>query len=68
MVKANMKIRTALLESGIRFYEVAQKMGYSESYFSRLMRTEFSDADRDRVLAAIRDLRSERGVTDVCNG
>ena len=60
-MKANMKIRMVLLESGIKFYEVARKMGCSESYFSRLMRTEFSDEYRDRVMMAINEIENERG-------
>lgn len=68
MVKANVQIRTEIMKSGLKNYEVGQRIGLTETRFSKLLKSDMSDADRERVLAAIRDLRTERGVTDVCNG
>lgn len=54
--KPNADIRTAIRESNLRQYQVAEKIGVSEFTFIRWMRNELSDERKQRILAAIKEL------------
>ena len=54
--KPNADIRTAIRESNLCQYQVAEKIGVSEFTFIRWMRNELSDERKQRMLAAIKEL------------
>lgn len=54
----NVEIRMMIQQSGFRFYQVAEKLGISESYFSRLLRDELSPDWKQRIIDVIKEGRS----------
>lgn len=52
----NADIRLLILSSRLKQYEIAEKLGYSESYFSKLMRKELKPEIREKVLQVINEL------------
>lgn len=50
----NLEIRRALLEAGVKQWQVAEKLGISESSFSKLLRKELTDEKKNEVLNAIK--------------
>lgn len=54
--KPNADIRTAIKESSLCQYQVAEKIGVSEFTFIRWMRNELSDERKQRILTAIKEL------------
>ena len=59
MTMANMEIRYLMAQNRLKQYEVAEKAGYSECYFSRIMRKELKPEVREKVMQAINDLSEE---------
>lgn len=55
----NIEIRTAIKEARLFGYEVAAELGISETGFSRKLRTELPQEEKERVLAAISRLTKE---------
>ena len=51
----NMKIRQALMEVGMKNYQLAELMGISEFTLSRRLRKELPESEQDRILALIRE-------------
>lgn len=60
MTFTNVDIKKDAAEKGVRLYELPNQLGISESTFYRLMRVELNDADRQRVLKAIREIAAAR--------
>ena len=52
----NVEIRLLMQSNRLKQYEVAEKAGYSECYFSRLMRKELKPEVREKVMLAISEL------------
>lgn len=59
-VKANQDIRIMCEKNFIRHWQVAEKIGHSSEYFSKLMRTELKPELRQKVLTAIDEILKER--------
>ncbi len=53
----NREIRLAAGGAGLRLWQIADAMGMSDSSFSRWLRTERSEEEKDRVLEIINDLK-----------
>lgn len=49
----NLEIRQAILESGVKQWQIAEKLGISESSFSKLLRKELSGEKKKEILGAI---------------
>jgi predicted XRE-type DNA-binding protein len=60
MTKTNIRIRVAMLESGLRQWEVAEALGMAEESLCRKMRKELPEAEQEKILGSIASLR-ERG-------
>lgn len=58
---ANREIRRAAAMYGLRLWQVAEAIGMNDSAFSRKLRRELSPEDKERVLAAIKELAKEVG-------
>ena len=61
--KKNIDVRTAMLLADVRQYEVANAMGVTEEYFSKLLRYELGQDKKDRILNTIDQLKAERATT-----
>ena len=57
---ANQQIREAAKSAGVKLWEVAAKVGVTDSNFSRKLRQELSQAETARILAIISDLAAEK--------
>jgi DNA-binding LacI/PurR family transcriptional regulator len=58
----NSKVRIAIIEAGLRNYEVAAKMGVAPETFSKWLQTELSEEKEKRILEAIDNLRGRPGM------
>lgn len=56
----NKEIRSLIKKSKIYHYEIANKLGISETTFVRKLRNELSEYDRQRILEAIISIRREQ--------
>ena len=59
MAKANQDLRQAMIEAGVRQWQVADKMLMSEVVFCRKMRKEFDDRMKKIILEAIEVVKQE---------
>lgn len=59
-MKANQDIRSSIFLNGFKNWQVAEKVGISDSRFSVWLRTPLSDERKIRVTAAIDQLVSEK--------
>lgn len=59
MVKANQEIRKAAKEAGIYLWQIADRLGYQDSNFSKMLRYELPKEKQEQVMAAIVDIKSE---------
>lgn len=60
---ANQEIRQAATVSGVRLWQIAERLGIADCNFSRKLRHELSPEERDRVLNIIQEL-SRREVME----
>lgn len=51
------EIKAAILNAGLRIWQVADKFGCAESTFSKKLRYEFSADDTEKVLSIIKELK-----------
>lgn len=58
---ANKEIRNAAGGHGIRLWQVAEAIGMNEFAFSRKMRKEIPQAEKEKILAVIEKLAKEEG-------
>lgn len=62
----NCDVRDAATEKGVRLWQIAEELGVADYNFSRRLRKELSDEEKERVFAIIERL-SEGGVAGVRN-
>ena len=62
---ANQVIREQAKARGVRLWEIADKLGINDGNFSRKLRRELPEEEREKVLGIIEKLASEREAT-VC--
>lgn len=60
----NEEVRNAAKDSGIRLWQVADEIGMNESVLSRKLRKELPDAEKVRLLDAIRSLACRKQEAD----
>ena len=56
----NEAIRRRARERGVFLWELAARVGVTDSTFSRKLRSEFSPEERERVLRVIGEIASEK--------
>ena len=49
----NQEIRKAIFESGVKKYEIANALNVTDSTFSRKLRKEFSEDEKEKILKII---------------
>ncbi|MCD7821782.1 MAG: hypothetical protein LUG64_06195 [Clostridiales bacterium] len=59
MEQKNVDVRRAAAEAGVRLWEVAERLGTSDSNFSRKLRKELSEAEKDKIFDIIERLKKE---------
>lgn len=52
----NKEIREAARIHGVKLWQVAEKLGITDASFSRKLRREFSDEEKEKVLEIIQEL------------
>lgn len=57
---SNMEIREAAKGAGVRLWEVAAAYGVSDGNFSRKLRQELPQAEREKILTIIHRLAQEK--------
>ena len=60
MMSANMEIRNAAKKAGIRLWEVAAACGINDGNFSRKLRQELPQEEKEKILAIIDHLAQEK--------
>ena len=55
----NLDIRLYVKDSGLLFKDVAEQMGVTPEYLSRVLRYQLKSDMRERILTAVRELRGE---------
>jgi len=55
----NKVIRNYIEESGLKYWEVAYKVGVTDATFSKWLRTPLNDSRKERVMAAIKELKED---------
>ena len=61
MTQPNQTIRRTAAAAGVRLWQIADRMGYSECYFSRLLRKELPADKQAEALRIIAELEQEAG-------
>ena len=59
----NLEIKDEIIKSRVKMWEIAEKMGITDSSLSRKFRKELSDHEKQKIRAAIEDLKA--GVENV---
>ena len=59
---ANIILRKKAAAKGVRMWQIAEKMGFSESYFCRLMRHDLPEDKQKQVLEIIDTLAADQEV------
>lgn len=57
----NIEIRTRAMISGVRFYQIADACGLKESTFSRKLRKELPEKEKQKILALIDEIATGGG-------
>ena len=57
MDKPNKEIREAIEKRRIKYYEIADKIGVSTCYFSRLLQRELPEERKKEILKVIREFK-----------
>lgn len=56
----NKKIREAAAAAGVRLWEIAERYGVNDGNFSRKLRRELPDDERERILSIIGEIAKEK--------
>lgn len=55
----NQKIRNAAKIKGVKLWQIAERIGLTDSNFSRKLRRELPDEERERILRMIDEIVTE---------
>lgn len=56
----NLDIRKVIEINDFKYWQVANKLGMTDGNFSRLLRVELDEANKNKILKAIKELKEER--------
>lgn len=56
----NGDVRDKICSSGVRFWEVAEGLGITDSMFSKRLRHELSDGDKQQIFEIVERIRSQK--------
>ncbi len=60
----NLTIRRAAKENGVHLWQIAERVGLTDSNFSRKLRRELPNEERERILQMIDEMAAEKGGED----
>ena len=60
-MQTNIRIREAMLRTGLKQWQVAEIIGVTEETMSRKMRYELSDKEQDNIIILIEAYTQKRG-------
>lgn len=58
-MRANLNIRAAAKSAGVMLWEIADKLGITDSNFSRKLRHELPQAEKERIFSIIEEIAKE---------
>lgn len=58
-MNANKDVREAAAAAGVRLWMIADRLGVTDGNFSRRLRRELSEGEKDEIFTIIRKLREE---------
>lgn len=61
MMQANQSIRAAAATAGVKLWQIADRLGYADSTFSRLLRKELPADKQAQIMQIIAELEREAG-------
>lgn len=56
----NVEIRREAAGAGVKLWQIADKLGITDSYFSRKLRKEFTNEEKEKIRAIIAELDFNR--------
>lgn len=59
-MKQNLDIRATVKSKGVRFWEIADKLGIQDSGLSRKLRKELPQAEKEAIFKAIDEIAMEK--------
>lgn len=60
-MQKNIEVRRAAAMSGIKLWQIADQLHITDSYFSRKLRHELPDEEKQKIFAIIEELAKEAG-------
>lgn len=61
MTQTNQTIRRTAAGAGVRLWQIADKLGITDSHFSRILRKELPEDKQARIMQIIAELEREAG-------
>lgn len=58
----NLYVRNMISDSDLKYWEIAEKLGITDSTFSRKLRKEFSEKEKDKIIEIINELSLEKSI------
>lgn len=58
----NQDIRGAAKRAGVCLWQIAERLGMNDGNFSRKLRKEFTQPEREKIMKTIADLEKEKEV------
>lgn len=58
-MRANLDIRAAAKSAGVKLWEIADKLGITDSNFSRKLRHELPQVEKERIFSIIEEIAKE---------
>lgn len=62
---ANNDIRTRAIAKGVRLWQIADKLNINDGNFSRKLRKELPDTEKEKIFAIIDQIALERAESEV---
>lgn len=60
--KANQEIRETAKRNGVKLWQIADKLGINDGNFSRKLRFELNEDEKNRILSIITELAKENAA------
>ncbi len=61
MKEQNVDIRNAIIESGLKKYQIAHAIGVTDAWFSKMLRFELPAEKKNQIINAIQQLKESEG-------
>ncbi len=62
---ANTDVRTRAYERGVKLWQIAEKLGINDGNFSRKLRHELNESDKQQIFVIIDEIAKERTESEV---